>query len=70
MPGLLASRRPDLPVEVILYILSQVYIEENEVMHVAPREWCLQALGSQLAAPFLYAQDRIVDNFGSGFNVL
>lgn len=41
MPGLPVSIRPDLPVEVILHILSQVYVEENEIMHVTPREWGL-----------------------------
>lgn len=70
MSGLPASGRPDLPVEVILYVLSQVYVEENEVVHMAPREGGLQALGSQLAAPFLYAQDCVVDNFWCCFNML
>lgn len=66
----ISSRRPDLPVEVVLYILSQVYVKENEVMHMAPRKWGFQALRSQLAAPFLYAQDCIVDDFWCCFNML
>lgn len=70
MPGLLASTRPDLPVEVVLHVLSQVYVEENEVMHMAPRKWGFQALRSQLAAPFLYAQDCVVDDFWCCFNML
>lgn len=61
---------PGLPVEVILHILSQVYVEENEVVHVAPREWGLEALRSQFAAPLLYAQDCVVDDFWCCFNVL
>ena len=68
--GLRAPRGPDWPVEVILHILSQVYVEENEVMHMAPRERGLQTLWGQLAAPFLYAQDCIVDDFWCRFNVL
>lgn len=63
-------RRQDLPVEVILYVLSQVYVKEDEIVHMAPREWGLQALRTQLAAPFLYAQDCIVGNFWCCFNVL
>lgn len=62
--------RSDLPVEVILHILSQVYVEKNEIMHVAPREWGLEALRIQLAAPFLYTQDCVVDDFWCGFNML
>ena len=70
MPGSHTSRKPDLPVEVILHILSQVYVEENEVVHMASRERGLQALRSQLAAPFLYAQDCVVDDFRCCFNML
>lgn len=39
-------------------------------MHMAPGEGHLQALRSQLTAPFLDAQDCIVNNFGCCFNVL
>lgn len=39
-------------------------------MHVAPGEWGLQALGRLLAAPFLYAQDCVVDDFWCCFNML
>lgn len=60
----------EIPVEVILYVLSQVYVKEDEIVHMAPREWGLQALRTQLAAPFLYAQDCIVGNFWCCFNVL
>lgn len=46
MTGITCIQEPDLPVEVILHILSQVYVEENEVVHVAPGEGGLQMLGS------------------------
>lgn len=59
-----------LPVEVVLHVLGQVYVEENEVVHVAPGERDPQTLGGQLAAPFLNAQDCIVDDFWCCFNVL
>ena len=63
-------QEPTLPVEVILHILSQVYVEEDEVVHVAPRERDLETLTSQPAAPLLDAQDCVVHDFRCRLHVL
>lgn len=63
-------QEPSLPVEVVLHVLSQVYVEEDEVVHVAPRERDLEAPRSQPAAPLLDAQDRIVHDFRCRLHVL
>lgn len=60
----------EIPVQIILHILGQVYVEQNKVTHVTPGEWSLCLLGIQLAVPLLNAQYCIMNNFGGGFNVL
>lgn len=59
-----------LPVQIILHILGQVYVEQNKIMHVAPGERSLCFPGIQLAVPFLNTQYCIMDNFWGGFDVL
>ena len=63
-------QEPSLPVEVVLHVLSQVYVEEDEVVHVAPRERDLEAPRSQPAAPLLDAQDGVVHDFRCRLHVL
>lgn len=58
------------PVLVILYILGQIHIEDDEVVHVAPGKRLLRPAAPRLAGPLPHANEGVARDVGGGLNVL
>lgn len=61
---------PCSPVLVVLHILGQVYIEDDEVVHVAAGKGLPHLTAPRLAGPLPHANQGIVCDVGGRLNVL
>ena len=65
-----SHRGQDSPILVVLYVLGQVHVQDEEVVHVAAGEGLPYLTTPGLAGPLAHANQGIVGDVGGRLNVL